>query len=275
MSYQVDYAKSGRAKCKACKQPIEQGFLRLGKMTDAGQYQQVCWHHVACVARQRACRDLEVTQFKGWEELKEEDKEAVRESFAQASKGGNKRKQTVLDPKTGEAKAEPGTSRRQPLLLEPPIEKKQKNAPTNNTRDFNTIVDEAESAFNAALHNKSTKSSSSPGYNKKKGLTADQNAQYLAFCDLFDEKKTDELRDLLRQNHSRVSGNKKVLVERCAEGKLLGVLPLCKSCNKGYIHLDWKKKKYVCEGHMEHGRKEDCEGEVDQEDVVRREWVED
>ncbi len=244
-------------------------------MVDAGQYQQVTWHHVACVARQRACRDLEVQQFKGWDELKDEDKEAVTESFKQANKGGSKRKQMVLDPKTGETKADPATVRRKPMLLEPPTSKKQKNTPANTTRDFNSLVDEAETVFNAVLHNKSPKSSSSQGYNKKKGLTAEQNAQYLTFCELYDNKKTDELRDLLRQNHSRVSGNKKILVERCAEGKLLGVLPLCTSCKKGYIHLDWKKKKYVCEGHMEHGRKEDCDGEMDEEDVTRRAWVED
>ena len=276
--YQIDYAKTGRARCKACKQPIDQASLRLGKLTDAGQYQQVAWHHIACIAKQRSSKDLDPTDFKGWDDVTDADKQTVLASFHRnnAEKSTkSSQKQMVFDPESGTTRPDPNVKpKKKPLLLEPVPAKKQNLGGNNEGRDFNSLVDEAESVFNAVIKGKKVKDiDPEAGYTKKKGLSPAQNEQFLALCQEFDHKKGEELRDLLRQNHEKVSGNKKTLVERCAEGKLLGVLPLCRTCNRGHMHLDWKRRMYVCEGYMDHGRREVCEGAMDKDEVQRKDWV--
>lgn len=51
--YCVEYAKSGRSTCKKCKQPIEKGAERIGKVTanpfgdDGGEMK--AWYHMRCI----------------------------------------------------------------------------------------------------------------------------------------------------------------------------------------------------------------------------------
>ena len=51
--YCVEYAKSGRSSCKKCKQQIEKGAGRIGKITanpfsdDGGEMK--AWHHMRCM----------------------------------------------------------------------------------------------------------------------------------------------------------------------------------------------------------------------------------
>lgn len=51
--YCVEYARSGRSGCKKCKQPIEKGVVRIGKITpnpfsDDGGEMKV-WYHTQCM----------------------------------------------------------------------------------------------------------------------------------------------------------------------------------------------------------------------------------
>lgn len=51
--YCIEYAKSGRSGCKKCKQPIEKGVARIGKITanpfsDDGGEMKV-WFHMRCI----------------------------------------------------------------------------------------------------------------------------------------------------------------------------------------------------------------------------------
>lgn len=48
--YRAEYAKSGRAKCKACKADIPKGDLRLASMTQSAFFdgKQANWFHSNC-----------------------------------------------------------------------------------------------------------------------------------------------------------------------------------------------------------------------------------
>ena len=57
MAHTIEPAKSGRASCRSCRQPIGKGELRFGEdvpnaFSDSGEpsYQ---WHHLACAAEKK------------------------------------------------------------------------------------------------------------------------------------------------------------------------------------------------------------------------------
>ncbi len=56
MAHIIEAAKSGRAACRTCKQPIAKGELRLGEEVQnqfAGGETTHVWHHLACAAKKR------------------------------------------------------------------------------------------------------------------------------------------------------------------------------------------------------------------------------
>jgi len=44
----LEYAKSGRSKCKSCKGTIEKAALRVGKVNEIGDRLMQSWFHVDC-----------------------------------------------------------------------------------------------------------------------------------------------------------------------------------------------------------------------------------
>ncbi|XP_046733837.1 DNA ligase 3-like [Diprion similis] len=85
--FAVERAKTGRAKCKKCKCPIEQGVVRVAKLMSNpfGEGKMKAWHHLTCIfevfAKQRASTkridDLDA-DVAGWEDLDDEGKELVQ-----------------------------------------------------------------------------------------------------------------------------------------------------------------------------------------------------
>jgi len=55
MTEVIEVAKTGRARCRSCRQPIEKGALRFGEEQPSafGEGMQMSWHHLACAARKR------------------------------------------------------------------------------------------------------------------------------------------------------------------------------------------------------------------------------
>lgn len=99
--FAVERAKSGRAKCKKCKCPIEKDTVRIAKLvanpfTDG---KMKAWHHLTCLfevfAKQRATTkriDDPAEDVSGWEDLSKEDKAIVLrmiEEFEKDSKSKN------------------------------------------------------------------------------------------------------------------------------------------------------------------------------------------
>jgi hypothetical protein len=51
----IEVAKTGRARCRACRQAIEKGTLRFGEEQPSAfsDQMQMAWYHLACAARKR------------------------------------------------------------------------------------------------------------------------------------------------------------------------------------------------------------------------------
>lgn len=83
----VEYAKRGTAGCKKCKDKIQKGIVRIGKVVpnpfseSAGEMKE--WYHVKCIfeklerARATTKKIEDITDLEGWEELQDADKEII------------------------------------------------------------------------------------------------------------------------------------------------------------------------------------------------------
>ncbi|KAG5347662.1 DNLI3 ligase, partial [Acromyrmex charruanus] len=94
--FTVERAKTGRAKCKRCKCPIEKDEIRIAKYVASffsdGKLMPA-WHHVTCLfeafAKQRAStKRIEdpAEDVKGWEQLSDDDKKVILDRLKEFEK---------------------------------------------------------------------------------------------------------------------------------------------------------------------------------------------
>lgn len=95
--FAIERAKTGRAKCKKCKCPIDKDQVRIAKLmaNPFGEGKMKSWHHVSCIfevfTRQRATtKRIENPEedISGWGELCSEDKDIVLEKLAEFEDAG-------------------------------------------------------------------------------------------------------------------------------------------------------------------------------------------
>jgi hypothetical protein len=55
MAETIEVAKTGRARCRVCRQPIEKGTLRYGEEQPSAfaEGMQMVWHHLTCAAKKK------------------------------------------------------------------------------------------------------------------------------------------------------------------------------------------------------------------------------
>ncbi|XP_015123197.1 DNA ligase 3 isoform X2 [Diachasma alloeum] len=88
--FAVERAKTGRAKCKKCKCPIDKDAVRIAKLmaNPFGDGKMKAWHHVDCIfdvfAKQRATtKRIEdpAEDIDGWDELGDDDQNLIAEKL--------------------------------------------------------------------------------------------------------------------------------------------------------------------------------------------------
>lgn len=88
--FYVDRAKTGRAGCKKCKQKINAGDLRLGKLgyNPFSSGTMKYWHHVPCMfdvfkKQRKTTKKIDsYSEIGGWEELPDADKQTIKSYFS-------------------------------------------------------------------------------------------------------------------------------------------------------------------------------------------------
>ena len=68
MTQVIEVAKTGRARCRTCRQTIDKGALRFGDEQPSAfsDEMQMAWHHLACAARKKPAAVREaLSQFTG------------------------------------------------------------------------------------------------------------------------------------------------------------------------------------------------------------------
>ena len=73
-------------------------------------------------------------------------------------------------------------------------------------------------------------------------------------------------------NKQRKVGTKIELSERCADGKILGQIPMCTACGGGRLRFDAKAGIYSCPGYMDDIHFRHCHKTFSMEEIKRAPW---
>ena len=246
-TYSLEYAKSNRATCKACKVKIDKDVLRVGTTAPGpGDYDMTSWRHLACQKIPKAMTSL--ASLTGLASLQAEDQAKVEAWFASASApkdksvGGTKRKAGDGDGNADASSSGASLSATVPAAIGDP--KKMK-------------VGELKAACTAY---------GLPATGKKGDLVQSLNevVQRQSLEAKYEQMSGTELKAMLALNCQIKSGTKAELVERCVDGSLYGALPRCSLCGGGTLRVHYDTKY----GHGGMGRF-GCPGYYDDDQFVR------
>eukprot|EP01022_Parablepharisma_sp_SALTPOND_P028451 TRINITY_DN70993_c1_g1_i1.p12 TRINITY_DN70993_c1_g1~~TRINITY_DN70993_c1_g1_i1.p12 ORF type:complete len:225 (-),score=36.19 TRINITY_DN70993_c1_g1_i1:91-765(-) len=105
------------------------------------------------------------------------------------------------------------------------------------------------------------------------GYTPDELKKYKELIVENMKLSNDKLKAILRANAQSMSGDKKMLVEKVADGEVLGAMPRCGKCGGGFLKWDNKKGIYWCKGYMDDTVWKNCNFKGGKADVTRSPWV--
>jgi hypothetical protein len=272
--FEVEYAKSGRAACKQCKDKIAQGALRLGMKDDAsagGEEEDaaarqmahtalsVKWHHLECFHKVRGkawCKKNlpeDMAEYAGFGDLREADQERVIAVLKACREG-------VPPPPAPE-----GTGSSELPVAEETPKKRGKKA------------DGAEDGSNVKRAKKgSADASAAEAAPKGVLLTEEQEKALETVRASLSKMNAAALGSLLAKNGLPKSGKKEELVERAVEAKALGVPPICTTCNKVKLRFARSTGVFSCPGFFceEAKRFKKCKGPGPDAELKRTAWQE-
>ncbi|XP_066147801.1 poly [ADP-ribose] polymerase [Euwallacea fornicatus] len=78
LPYRAEYAKTGRSKCKSCKQPISQGVLRMATLTQSPFFdgKQTNWFHFECFFKKQRVKTTD--DIENFESLRLQDQDRIK-----------------------------------------------------------------------------------------------------------------------------------------------------------------------------------------------------
>ena len=104
------------------------------------------------------------------------------------------------------------------------------------------------------------------------GYTPLQYKQYKENKEKLESYTQAELKELCRKNGQKVTGLKPELIERVADGEVLGAIPKCSSCGGGRPRWNAKSGTYECPGYMEDDEFINCRRKFGIGDIIRTPW---
>lgn len=255
-SFEVEYAKSGRAACKKCKDKIDKDAIRVGFKAEAAEDAEgaaahfgCSWHHFACFAQAKGAawfkKHLTSEAEKGvagLDALKTEDQELVAELF-KACRG----------------------ERSVPAAPVAPAQEESTITPTKVTKKRKAKGDDAAEDGAAA---KAAKVEAAPT------LTESQLEAIAEAKAKLSSKNGAFLGSVLALNGLPKTGRKDELVDRVAENQVLGVPPMCSTCDKKKLLWSRATGKFSCAGFFDDEAKvfKKCKGPPADAVLERSPW---
>eukprot|EP01053_Blabericola_migrator_P001940 Blabericola_migrator_1__1939@NODE_1528_length_4336_cov_126_766222_g1004_i0_p3_GENE_NODE_1528_length_4336_cov_126_766222_g1004_i0NODE_1528_length_4336_cov_126_766222_g1004_i0_p3_ORF_typecomplete_len264_score67_33zfPARP/PF00645_18/1_8e16zfPARP/PF00645_18/2_5e03PADR1/PF08063_12/6_4e03PADR1/PF08063_12/2_7e14SAP/PF02037_27/0_0012BUD22/PF09073_10/0_003TF_Zn_Ribbon/PF08271_12/1_8e03TF_Zn_Ribbon/PF08271_12/0_061Zn_Tnp_IS1595/PF12760_7/47Zn_Tnp_IS1595/PF12760_7/0_73Uteroglobin/PF01099_17/2_5e03Uteroglobi len=248
----IEKAKSGRSKCKGCQQVIAKDALRIGVKAEASGVEDskvkamaeaFKWYHfnVDCVKNFRKqsnwwkTKTPEIDEFDGLDALDDTASEDLANMLEALRGEGVSRKRVSAE---GEGDGSDEEASPSPSPAESP--KKQRRTVPEPTEDYNCPT-----------------------------LSEEQNEEIRQHINTLKTKTKAQLVTMLKENEQKTSGKKDELIERCAEGMVLGGLPICPTCEKAKVAFNKNTGEYHCPGSFDNGVHK-CSFKSFQ--VQRKEW---
>jgi len=265
MDFEFEYAKSGRAACKVCKDKVDKDALRIGtkmrvdkeKAEDGDNAAKLAhimestkWHHFQCFPKMRSKKWYmdnlpDASSCSGFQILRDDDQQKVSALF---------------DFCKGFATECPEP----PQLPEDPQQASAGKASSRKKRTSENISPNEEGEG-------TPKSGSAPA---PAGFTKDQDEEFERHKAELAKRSVAQLGALLSKNDMSKSGKKEELAERIAECRVIGGAPTCPTCEKGRLKFNRQTGAYTCPGHFDDIAKRlvRCKGPGKDAAVVRPEW---
>lgn len=227
-TYTIEKAKSGRAKCKACKEPIAKGDLRIQTSTNNGEYDLTHSTHLAC--------------FKVPRKLQCSAKDFVREHLMDSTED------QVLSTdfiEVVEAKIEMATST-----------PKKKKAKQQQGEDNTLMGRIKQAALDMAVEEEEPEIKVGPAKKKQKIEHGENDFDLLVaeYCKIASAKPkvtVATLKDYLRWNRQVLKGAKDFVLLKVLDGKVNGRLGHCELCG-GKLKMDEEKEEMIiCSGQFD------------------------
>jgi len=109
---------------------------------------------------------------------------------------------------------------------------------------------------------------------KSRKYNLSQMTKFVELCNEYEDKYTmKDLKELLKLNDQSSSGNKPELVERVADGQVLGKIARCKTCFGGKPRFNYETGGYHCAGYRNDDEYIFCNKVYSFEDLLREAWT--
>lgn len=198
-TYAVEFAKTGRAKCKKCNENIDQGEIKITSTTTGGRFDVAQGYHPKCFNLPRKFPgtvedfvDDALNDTTGGEILPKQRTEIV--TAIQSTASANKK----------------GTGSKSASSADSIIEKLKMKA-------------EGEGE---------------PQQKKAKIVEPYLTNEFVVAFRLFEKHKNDDLKDILKWNRQFVTGTKNYLMVKVLDGYVNGRLARCQLCQGGRLKID-------------------------------------
>jgi hypothetical protein len=227
--YKIELARTGRSKCKMCKDLIETKDMRIGKTVMVDGREQLQWYHTKCVVALKELKDAKLSDIPGYTDMTSKNKKLLISTLSGSD--------SPSQPNQPTSKSDQSTSK------------------------------PAKSATPKPAPKSATKSTPSSAY------TPQQLSQLKDIKESLEDETIANLKEMCKKNSQKVTGTKKELIERIADGKVLGSIPLCPSCGGGRPRFDSGKGTYLCPGFMEDDKFVNCNKKFNMSEIIRNPWT--
>jgi len=232
-SYSVQLAKTSRAKCKTCKEPIEKGDLKLfveAALREGANFAMSSSYHVFCfkIPRKLASSGVGVEEFLADyllddRELLLDRKDEITKMLLEAA--------VKTKPKAKKVKSQdegPGSI-------------------MDRLKEAATLDDDDEPAKKKAKRNERSKEE-------------EEFKAMLSVYRKYHKGKVAELKDILRWNKQIIGGTKAFVLFKVIDGEVHGRLSLCPLCQGDLKYLEGDYDKIHCSGRYDEdiGRRIPC-----------------
>eukprot|EP00804_Cyclotella_cryptica_P023395 CCRYP_000521-RA/>CCRYP_000521-RA protein AED:0.40 eAED:0.40 QI:206/1/1/1/0.87/0.77/9/1077/473 len=209
-TYFIETAKSGRAKCKKCKETLPKDALRIGTKSIDTRFgpdnYSTTYNHPACFALPRKLGTITPEQFV---------QDHLEDTTPDLILSDETKRREIIDAigsKKGVGRKSEG------------MEEGEENPVSKRVREIKALVAQQEEEGEAEPPTKKAK-----GGKWKKEVEA---------MKIYQKMTNERLKDVLRWNLGYgMTGTKDVLLLRCIDGHVNGRLARCPSCFKGHLQL--------------------------------------